>query len=86
MAKQIPTHVGDVLILRTTRSYSVHAVGRVSKDGQQDFRNEAHVKYETDYTAAVIQANTLVAPGRRVFFRNIDTGAWYEMSNGPTPA
>ena len=84
MAKQIPTHVGDVLILRTTRSFSVHAVGRVSKDGQQDFGHEAHVTYETDYAAAVTQAKALVVPGRRMFFRNIDTGAWHEISNGPT--
>ena len=86
MAKPIPTHVGDVLILRTTQSYSVHAVGRVSKDGQQDFGNEAHVKYETDYAAAVTRATALVVPGRKIFFWNIDTGAWHEISNGPTPA
>jgi hypothetical protein len=85
MAEQIPTHLGDVLILRTTRSYSVHAVGRVSKDGQQDFVSEAHVKYETDYAAAVGQAKALVLPGRRIFLRNIDTGAWHEISNGPAP-
>jgi hypothetical protein len=86
MAKQIPTHVGDVLILQTTRSYSIHAVGRVSKDGQQDLGNEADVKYETDYAVAVTQAKALVVPGRRMFFRNIDTDAWHEISNGSTPA
>jgi hypothetical protein len=85
MAKRIPTQVGDVLILRTTRSFTVHAVGRVSTDGQQDFGSEAHVQYETDYAAAVAQANALVVPGRRILFRNIDTGDWREISNRPAP-
>jgi hypothetical protein len=85
MAKRIPTQIGDVLILRSTRSFTVHAVGRVSKDGQQDFGSEAHVRYETDYAAAVAQAKALLVAGRRMFFRNIDTGDWREISNGPTP-
>ena len=80
MAKRIPTHPGDVLVLRTTQSYAVHAVGRVSKDGQQDFGSEAIVKYEIDYPAAVAQAKAFVVPGRRIFFRNIDTGDWNEIS------
>jgi hypothetical protein len=80
MVKRIPTHVGDVLILRTTQSYVVHAVGRVSKDGQQDFSSEANVNYEIDYAAAVAHAKALVSPGRRIFFRNIDTGDWHEIS------
>ena len=85
MVKRIPTHVGDVLILRTTKSYTVHAVGRVTKDGQQDFASGALVKYETDFTAAVGEAKALVVPGHRIFFRNIDTGDWREILNGPTP-
>jgi hypothetical protein len=81
MAKPIPTHRGDVLILRTTQSYTVHAIGRISKDGQQDFSNEANVNYEIDYVTAVAQAKALVSPGRRIFFRNLDTGDWNEISN-----
>ena len=81
MAKPISTHLGDVLILRTTQSYAVHAVGRVSKDGQQDFSSsEANVKYEVDYAAAVAQVKALVLPGGRIFFLNIDTGHWNEIS------
>ena len=30
MAKDIPTQVGDVLILQTKQSYTIYAVGRVS--------------------------------------------------------
>jgi len=81
MVKRIPTQVGDVLILRTTQSYVVHAVGRVFKDGQQDFSSEANVNYEIDYAAAVAQAKALVSPRRRIFCRNIDTGDWHEISN-----
>jgi hypothetical protein len=81
MVERIPTHLGDVLILRTTRSYAVHAVARVSKDGQQDFSSEANVNYEIDYVAAVAQAKALVLPRKRIFFRNIDTGDWDEISN-----
>jgi hypothetical protein len=79
MAERIPTHPGDVLILRTTQSYTVHAVGRVSKNGQQDFGSDANVTYEIDYAAAVAQAKALVVPGRRIFFRDIDTGDWNEI-------
>jgi hypothetical protein len=81
MPKRIPTHLGDVLILRTTQSYVVHAVGRVSKDDQQDFSSDANVNYEIDYAAAVAKAKTLVLPGGRIFFRNIDTDHWKEISN-----
>jgi hypothetical protein len=81
MAKRIPSHSGDVLILRTTQSYTVHAIGRVSKDGQQDFSNEANVTYEIDYITAVAQAKALVSPGGRIFFRNLDSGDWNEISN-----
>ena len=40
MANRIQTQLGDVLILQTTQSYTIYAVGRVSKDGQQDFGSE----------------------------------------------
>ena len=80
MGERIPTHRGDVLILWTAQSYSVHAVGRVSMDGQQDFRSsEASLKYKVDHAAAIAQAKALVLPGGRIFFRNIDTGDWNEI-------
>ena len=37
MNSEIPTHVGDVLILLTDESFYVHAVGQVTNEGQQDF-------------------------------------------------
>ena len=81
MVKRIPTQVGDVLILRSDQSFTVHVIGAVSKDGQQDFENQQMpLKYKTDRAPAVAQAKTLVAPGRRIFFRHLDTGNWSEIS------
>jgi hypothetical protein len=80
MAKRIPTQPGDVLILRTDKTFSIHAVGPVSADGQQYVHGQDNVKYVTDHAAAVAAAKTLVAPGRRIFFQNIDTGEWSEIS------
>jgi hypothetical protein len=49
MAKRLPTMIGDVLILRTANSsYGTHAVGLVSKNGQQDFEHQRDVKYTTE--------------------------------------
>ena len=78
MAKNIPTQVGDVLILQRTQSYTIYAVGRVSKDGQQDFGSRDDVNYQKDYGAAVAEAKALLVRGLRMFLRNIDTGDWSE--------
>jgi hypothetical protein len=78
MDSRIPTRRGDVLILRThNKSFSTHAVGFVEHDGQQDFnQHPLNVTYVTDGSVAVREATALVAPGRRIFFLNIDTGEW----------
>ena len=82
MVKRIPTQVGDVLILRTDQSFTIHVIGTVSKDGQQDFENQRMaLQYQNDYAAAVAEAKALVASGRRIFFRNVDTGEWSIVSN-----
>lgn len=87
MTKPIPIHLGDVLILRTTQSYTIYAVGRVSEDGQQDFSTaaanvkEATVSYESNYAAAVERAKALVDSGGRIFMLNIDTADWSEISD-----
>jgi hypothetical protein len=78
----MPTQVGDVLILRTeTSSLHTHAVGRVLKDGQQDFHTQTNVKYVRDRAAAVAEAKALVVPGRRIFFWDLDTRDWSEISS-----
>ena len=54
MVKRIPTQVGDVLILRTDQSFTIHVIGTVSKDGHQDFENQRMaLQYQNDYAAAV---------------------------------
>ena len=72
---------GDVLILGTTKSFAVYAVGRVSREGQQDFHSEVGLKYAADHATAVAEAKALITPGRRIYSRNLDTGDWFEISN-----
>ena len=81
MAKLIPTQVGDVLILGTSRTFATHAVGQVFRDGQQDFHSQVNVRYVPDRAGAVAEAKALVWPGRRIFFWNIDTDDWSEISD-----
>ena len=81
MAKQIPTHVGDVLISAddpvVCRFMRLDVCPRTAS---RILRNEAHVKYETDYAAAVTQANSSRrARTKGCSFGIIDTGAWHEM-------
>jgi hypothetical protein len=79
VVERIPTQPGDVLILSTDQSFTVYAVGLVTKDGQQEFDTHMNVKYDRARRAAVADAKALVVPGRRIFVRNIDTGAWSEI-------
>ena len=82
MVARVPQpQLGDVLILATTsRSYSVYAVGRVSRDGQLDFHGEGPHRHSRVLETAVAEAKALVTPGRRIYFRNLDTGEWSEIS------
>jgi hypothetical protein len=57
METRIPTHAGDILVLRTATSYTIHVVGRITNDGQQDFTNQKDLKYERDAAAAIAMAN-----------------------------
>jgi hypothetical protein len=54
-------------------------VGRVSKNGQQDFGSGKDVKYKNDCGAAVAEAKALLVGGRRMFLRNIDADDWSEI-------
>ena len=81
VVERIPTRIGDVLILLTDHTFTIHAVGQVTMDGQQDFDTHVNVKYENDRSAAVADARAFAGPGQRIFFRNIDTGEWSEISN-----
>jgi hypothetical protein len=63
MVKRMPTQVGDILILQTTRSYTVYAVGQVSEDGQQDLHGDINVEYVSNRAAAVAAAKALIGAG-----------------------
>jgi hypothetical protein len=75
----MPTRVGDVLMLRTEESFTIHAVGLVSKDGQQHFCGQLNVKHFRDRDSAMVEARALLVPGRRIFLSNIDTSDWSEI-------
>ena len=79
MPERIPTQIGDVLILQTTHSFTMHVVGRVTKNGQQDYEKPEKVEYESDWARALAAAKALAVPGRRIFVRNLDTGDWSEI-------
>ena len=82
MAKLIPTRRGDVLILWTSdKNFSIYAVGLIANDGEQDFFTGENVQYVRDRSAAEDAARNKVAPGKRIFFRNLDTGYWSDISN-----
>jgi hypothetical protein len=79
MVRHIQTHAGDVLILKTAKSYTVFALGRVSRDGQRDFDGDPNVQHASDRDAALVAARALIAAGRRILLRDLDTGEWSEM-------
>jgi hypothetical protein len=74
------TRVGDVLILQTERGLRIHAVGRVTKKGQEDFhRANPAPFYMVDYDEALVVARTLLPTGGRIFLVKIDTNTWSEV-------
>jgi hypothetical protein len=79
MATWIPTPVGDVLILHTSSTFSVYAVGVITEDGQQGFNANMAVGHLSDRAAAVTRATRLRQSRRRIFFQNIDTHEWAEL-------
>jgi hypothetical protein len=76
------TRPGDVLILQTEKGLKIHAVGRVTKAGQQDFHQvEPAPVYIVEHAEAVALAQALVVPGRRIFLVKLDSEEWLELSN-----
>lgn len=84
MLPPMPTRVDDVLILSTAQSFTIYAVGQVSKDGQQGFDAAMSVKYVTTETAARAEAQALAKAKGRIFLRNIDTRKWADISDRVT--
>ena len=81
MTRQWPTEIGDVLILRTSRSYTVYAVGSVVTAGQHDFSHSEQVRHVTTHAEAVDAAKAIVAPSGRIYLLDIDTAEWSQISN-----
>ena len=81
VVKHLPTEIGDVLILRTSVSYTVYAVGRVTTAGQTDFSHGQPPHHVATYAEAVKAAKAIVAPRGRIYLLDIDTGEWSEISN-----
>ena len=80
MAAEWPTEIGDVLILRTSVSYTVYAVGSVATAGQHDFSHSEPVRHVSTHAEAVTTAKALVAPGGRIYLLDIDTAEWSQIS------
>jgi hypothetical protein len=80
MTKRRPTEIGDVLILRTTQSYTVYAVGSVSEKGQHNFGHQQAVHHVNNRDEAVKTAKAIVAPKGRIYLLDIDTADWSEIS------
>jgi hypothetical protein len=76
---QIPTHSGDVLIFRTKKTFTIHAVVEVLWDGQQEVQTGQEPAHEADYAAAVAIAKRLLRPRRRIFLQDIDRNTWLEV-------
>jgi hypothetical protein len=79
-AMRIPTEIGDVLILQTEKGVKIHAVGRVTRRGQQDFHAEPTPLYIVDHDEAMTAARVMLAPGRRIFLLNLETDEWSQVS------
>jgi hypothetical protein len=81
VTRQWPTEIGDVLILRTSRSYTAYAVGSVVTAGQHDFSHCEQVLHVTTHAEAVNTAKAIVAPHGRIYLWDIDTREWSQISN-----
>jgi hypothetical protein len=73
------TRPGDVLILQTEKGLKIHAVGRVTKQSQEDFHGAQPAPlYVVDHAEALAVARTVVAPGGRIYLVKIDGDEWAE--------
>ena len=76
----LPTNVGDVLILKTSRTFTSFAVGRVSYRGQRDFHKDGRmVTHRDNADDAMAYARGITVQRSRIFLRNLDNGEWSEI-------
>ena len=74
------TTVGDVLILKTSRTFTIHAIGSVERDGQVDFRRPQKVHHLVSFTEALRPAETMMEVDGRAHLMDIDTGGSRDIS------
>ena len=77
MIGEIPTRLGDVLIL--TRAGSIHQVCPVSSDGQQGCTADRHTV--SGRPAAVAKARSLLVQEGCIFLKDQDSGNWAKIPN-----
>ena len=77
MTRKVPTRFGNVLILTTERTGSIHLVCPVSIDEQQGCTVDQHKA--SGRPAAVAKARSLVVPEGRIFLKDQDSGEWGQI-------
>ncbi len=82
MIGEIPTQLGDVLILTTDRAGSIHLVCPVSSDGQQGCTADRHTV--SGRPEALAKARSLVVPAGRIFLKDQASGEWGKIPNSTT--
>ena len=79
MTGEIPTKLGDVLLLTGAAIGSLHFVCPVATDGQQGCTTDRRTV--TSKAQAVEKARSLVVPDGHIFVKDEDSGEWEEISN-----
>ena len=79
MIGEIPTRLGDVLILATERAGSIYQVCPVSSDGQQGCTADRHTV--SGRPEAVAKARSLLVPEGRIFLKDQDSCEWGKIPN-----
>ena len=77
MIGEIPTRLGDVLVLTTERAGSIHQVCPVSSDGQQGCTADRHTV--SGRAAAVAKARSLLVQEGCIFLKDRDSGNWAKI-------
>ncbi len=77
---QMPTRLGDVIILTKAPAVSTHVVCPVKTDGQQGCTVDRHTAV-SGRPAAMARARSLVVPDGRIFLKDQDSGEWGQLSD-----
>lgn len=75
-----PTQQGDVLILCTSKTFTICIVGVVVSDGQQDFSGRTGLFHAGNVKAGIRIARQLASPPRRIFVVGLE-GGWRQVAD-----